>query len=63
MDTLWGCPRSRRSIQSLTESELAGADDAMPQMMWTRYFIEAQGFKVEECILNQDNLSAAGEER
>jgi hypothetical protein len=26
--------------------------------MWTRYFIEEQGFKMEESILNQDNLSA-----
>jgi hypothetical protein len=26
--------------------------------MWTRYFIEAQGFNVEESILYQDNLSA-----
>jgi hypothetical protein len=30
----------------------------MPQIVWARYFIETQGFKVEECILNQDNLSA-----
>jgi hypothetical protein len=27
-------------------------------MMWTRYFLEAQGYKVNECILNQDNMSA-----
>jgi hypothetical protein len=35
-----------------------GADDAIPQMMWTRYFLEAQGYKVNKCILNQDNMSA-----
>jgi hypothetical protein len=35
-----------------------GVDGVMPKMMWTRYFIEAQGFEVKECILNQDNLSA-----
>jgi hypothetical protein len=27
-------------------------------MMWTRYFIEAQGFEVDESILNQDNPRA-----
>jgi hypothetical protein len=26
-------------------------------MMWAGYFIEAQGFNVEESILNQDNIS------
>jgi hypothetical protein len=43
---------------SSTESELVGADDMLPQIMWTRYFIEAQGFNVDESILYQDNLSA-----
>jgi hypothetical protein len=27
-------------------------------MMWTRYFLEGQGYNVEKCILNQDNMSA-----
>jgi hypothetical protein len=27
-------------------------------MMWTRYFLEGQGYNVDECILNQDNMSA-----
>jgi hypothetical protein len=35
-----------------------GADDAIPQMMWTRYFLEGQGYNVDKCILNQDNMSA-----
>lgn len=26
--------------------------------MWTRYFIEAQGFTIDESVLFQDNLSA-----
>jgi hypothetical protein len=30
----------------------------LPQIMWTRYFIEANGFNVDESILYQDNLSA-----
>jgi hypothetical protein len=27
-------------------------------MLWTRYFIEEQGYGVQASILNQDNLSA-----
>jgi hypothetical protein len=27
-------------------------------MLWTRYFIEAQDYKLEKSILNQDNMSA-----
>jgi hypothetical protein len=38
--------------RSSTEAELVGADDAIPQMMWTIYFLEGQGYNVDECILN-----------
>ena len=30
----------------------------MPQILWTQYFIEAQGFNIDESVLFQDNLSA-----
>ena len=40
-----------------TEAELIGADDAMPQMLWTRYFLEAQGYGIDKNILYQDNMS------
>ena len=40
------------------EIEFIGADNAMPQMLWTQYFIEAQGFTVDKSVLLQDNLSA-----
>jgi len=35
------------NVQSSTECELVGIDDAMPQMMWSKYFIEAQGWTVD----------------
>ena len=44
--------------RSSTEAELVGANDVMPQILWTRYFLEAQGYHVEENILYQDNKSA-----
>jgi hypothetical protein len=50
--------KQKINTRSSTESELVGADDAIPHMMWTCYFLEGQGYKVDECILNQDNMSA-----
>jgi hypothetical protein len=50
--------KQKVNTRSSTESELVGADDMLPHIMWTRYFIEAQGFNVDESILYQDNLSA-----
>jgi hypothetical protein len=36
--------KQKINIRSSIESELVGADDAIPQMMWTRYFLEGQGY-------------------
>jgi hypothetical protein len=40
------------------ESEIVGADDFMPAICWTQYFMEAQGYQVQDKILFQDNKSA-----
>ena len=45
------------SYRSSTESEIIGADDFMPAICWTRYFMEAQGYQVQDNILFQDNNS------
>jgi hypothetical protein len=50
--------KQKLNTKSSTECELVGVNDASPQMLWTRYFIEGQGYNVEASILNQDNLSA-----
>ena len=42
----------------MTESELIRADDAMPQMLWMRYLLEAQGYGIEENVLYRDKMSA-----
>ncbi len=44
--------------KSSTESELIAVDDAMAQILWTRYFIQAQGYKMGPSIIYQDNKSA-----
>jgi hypothetical protein len=50
--------KQKINTRSSTESELVGADDMLPQIMWTRYSIDSQGFNVDKSILYQNNLSA-----
>jgi hypothetical protein len=50
--------KQKLNTRSSTESEIVGADDFMPAICWTRYFMEAQGYQVQENILFQDNKSA-----
>ncbi len=43
---------------SSTETELVGASDMyMPEMLWSLYFIQVQGYGAECVGLYQDNLS------
>jgi hypothetical protein len=35
-----------------------GADDFMPEICWTRYFMKAQGYDVKDNVLFQDNKSS-----
>jgi hypothetical protein len=43
---------------SSTESELIGVHDVMPQLLWTSYFMKAQGHDVvDKVVLYQDNKS------
>ena len=44
-------------MRSTCEAELVGADNASTKILWTKYFLEAQGYKVGENILYQDNKS------
>jgi hypothetical protein len=50
--------KQKLNTQSSPESEIIGADDFMPAICWTRYFMEAQGYQVQDNILFQDNKSA-----
>lgn len=44
--------------RSSTESELIGVHDVLPQLLWTRNFLKAQGCEVNDVQLYQDNTSA-----
>jgi hypothetical protein len=45
------------NTRSLTKLEIVRVDDIAPQILSMIYFIEAQGYKVEESIFNHGNLS------
>jgi hypothetical protein len=49
--------RQKLNTKSSTKAELVGINDVLPQALWTKYFMEAQGYGVTT-ILNQDNQSA-----
>jgi hypothetical protein len=44
--------------RSSTESELIGAHDVLPQLLWTTRFLAAQGHSIAKTVLYQDNTSA-----
>jgi hypothetical protein len=50
--------RQKLGTKSSTEAELVGVSDLLPQVIWTRYFLEAQGYGVNESVVYQDNRSA-----
>jgi len=50
--------RQKLNTKSSTEAELVGVDDAMPIILWTRQFMEGQGYTVKDNIVYQDNQSS-----
>jgi hypothetical protein len=49
--------KQKLNTRSSTEAELVGVDDAMPRILWTRYFLQAQGYDTQPSTLFQDNQS------
>ena len=46
------------NTQSSTKSEIVPVDNLIPQILWAQLFMKAQGFKVRDNIIYQDNNSA-----
>ena len=44
--------------RSSTEAELVAVDDCMTQVLWTKYFLEEQGYPTKATVILQDNSSA-----
>jgi hypothetical protein len=51
------------NTQSSTETELILLHDKLPDIVWTRYFVECQGYDIDECVIFQDNMSALSLEK
>ena len=49
--------KQKINAKSSTETEIIGVDDMMPQVLWTNYFMKAQGWSMNTKIF-QDNKSA-----
>jgi hypothetical protein len=49
--------KQKINTRSSTEAELISTDDVIHKVMWTKQFLEAQGFEVEENIIYRDNQS------
>jgi hypothetical protein len=43
--------------RSLTEAELVSLYHVLPQIRWTRNFLDAQGYDVKDSVVHQDNKS------
>ena len=57
-----GAVQSSSSKQKLNtwsscEAELVGADDMATKILWTKLFLEEQGYRIERNVLYQDNKS------
>ena len=50
--------KQKLNMRSSTESELVGADNIAAQILWTKQFMEAQGYEIKKNIMYQDNKSA-----
>jgi Reverse transcriptase (RNA-dependent DNA polymerase) len=50
--------KQKLNTKSSTEAELVGATDYIPNSIWSKMFLEAQGHQIVENVFEQDNVSA-----
>jgi hypothetical protein len=51
------------NTKSSTETEIIALGDKLPHVLWTCYFVECQGYNIDECTIFQDNMSALSLEK
>ena len=49
--------QKKLNTRSSTEAKLVGINDVMSMILWTRLFLEAQGYHVADNVLHQDSES------
>ena len=54
---LSGSLGQKSNTKSSTETEIIGVDQYLPTVLWSKYFIEEQGYTIENTIIHQDNES------
>jgi hypothetical protein len=56
----FGCTSTKHkiSVKSSTEAETVGLSDYLPNTIWVTNFMEAQGYRINENYVEQDNESA-----
>lgn len=50
--------KHKLNSKSSTEAELIGASDYLPNVIWVKLFMEAQGYLIHQNLFEQDNESA-----
>ena len=53
-----GSWKQKLMTRSSTESEVVGVYDVLPQILWTKKFLENLGVGIKETVLYQDNMSS-----
>ena len=51
------CGKQTLNVKSSTESELVGTSEYIPYNLWLMLFMSAQGYKIKDNVLYQDNQS------
>ena len=52
------CQKQKLNVKSSTEGKIVGVSDFLPNMIWSRMFLEQQGYRLTDNVLYQDNQSA-----
>jgi hypothetical protein len=52
------CTKQKINTTSSTQAEVVAVHDNMPNILWARYFLEAQGYPMRPSVVHQDNQSA-----
>jgi hypothetical protein len=55
--------KQKSNTKSSTETEIIALHDKLSDVIWMRYFVECQGYTIDECIIFQDNMSTLSLEK
>ena len=55
--------KQKSNTKSSTKTKIIALHDKLSDVIWMRYFVECQGYTIDECIIFQDNMSALSLEK